>query len=410
MIAMFDKDDNDMLCAKTGSWWSDNPQRGMANNSILTSFADQLKYPEIKSKLSTIKQFGEPGFVNMPDYDWGVNPCGEISLLPVIYCQVRGHFGEDAYKQTGFAFCNLVEINAEPIEDEEMFLKACDAASFIATVQALYTNFKYIGGVSEIIAERDRNIGVSITGIYANPLLRGEVLRHGAKRVVHTNEFWADKLGINPSRTCTTIKPSGNASSILALSCSGIHPAHDRKYLRRIRIKTNSPEYIALKDTPLVKLLTSGNDEAVISFPINVDSDRVTFKDDVDAVDHLSFIAHVKHFWVNKGSAVKGVQHHNVSATVEVKDTEWDEAAAVVYSHGYLFTGISFLPKLGDQVYDNAPFQRLSTPELEAEYQAAEDYLREHYVDFIDIMSNRENIESGDMAAQGCAGGACEIR
>ena len=396
MIALFDKDDELMLRAKTGNWWAENPQRAMANNSILSTLSDPIPYNELKEKLQVIRQFGEPGFVNVKDYKYTVNPCGEIVMEP----SING--------KTGFAFCNLVEINAERVKTKEEFLEACRIASFVATVQALYTDFKYLSSASREIAERDRAVGVSITGMYANPILRGEVLREGAKVVSETNAEWASIFGINKSRTCTTIKPSGNASSILGLYCSGIHPAHANKYLRRVRIKTYSPEYIALKDTPLVKVLRG--DEAVISFPIESDDTNMIFKDEVSAVEHLKFIGMVKHYWINKGSVNTKAVANNISATVEVKDDEWDEVAAVLFTNDYLFTGVSLLPKMGDQIYDNAPFQRLSSSEVESEYNAIKEYLDTHEVDFNEIMSNRGNFYSGDMVAVGCSGGACELK
>jgi ribonucleoside-triphosphate reductase (thioredoxin) len=396
MIALFDKDDELMLKAKTGEWWTNNPQRAMANNSILCTLDDPMGYAELKEKLQVIRQFGEPGFVNVPDYKYVVNPCGEIVMTPKLG------------NETGFAFCNLVEINAERINSVEEFKDACEVASFVATVQALYTDFKYLSDASRKIAERDRAIGVSITGICANPLLHGEVLSMGAGVVANTNKLWADTFSINPSRTCTTVKPSGNASSILGLYCSGIHPAHADKYLRRVRIKTFSPEYIALKDTPLVKLLR--DDEAVITFPIEIDNKNVLTKDQVCAIEHLKFISMVKHYWINKGATKKHAVSNNISATVEVKDDEWNEVAAVLFTNNYLFTGISLLPKLGDQIYDNAPFQRLSTPDTIKEWDDIVEYLYSHDVDFNEIMSNRDNIYSGDLAAIGCSGGACELR
>ncbi len=396
MIALFDKDDELMLRAKTGNWWAENPQRAMANNSILSTLSDPIPYNELKEKLQVIRQFGEPGFVNVKDYKYTVNPCGEIVMEP----SINGN--------SGFAFCNLVEINAERVKTKEEFLEACRVASFVATIQALYTDFKYLSPASREIAERDRAIGVSITGIYANPILRGEVLREGAKVVSETNAYWASIFGINKSRTCTTIKPSGTASSILGLYCSGIHPAHAEKYLRRVRIKTYSPEYIELKDTPLVKVLRG--DEAVISFPIESDDPNMIFKDEVSAVEHLKFIGMVKHYWINKGSVNTKAVSNNISATVEVKDDEWDEVAAVLFTNDYLFTGVSLLPKMGDQIYDNAPFQRLSSSEVESEYNAIKEYLDTHEVDFNEIMSNRGNFYSGDMVAVGCSGGACELK
>lgn len=325
-----------------------------------------------------------------------VHNCGEIVMKPSI----------DG--QSGFAFCNLVEINAERIKSVEEFFDTCRIASFVATVQSLYTDFKYISDTSRKIAERDRAIGVSITGMYANSFLRDEVLKEGARIVAEENAKWAMEFGINRSRTCTTIKPSGNASSILGLYCSGIHPAHSRKYLRRVRIKTNSPEYLALKDTPMVKVLRG--DEAVISFPIEINSGNVVCKDSVTAVEHLKFIGMVKHYWINKGSVDKKAISNNVSATVEVRDDEWDEVAAILFTNDYLFTGVSLLPKLGDQIYDNAPFQRLSSTETEKEFTAIKEYIESHDIDFNEIMSNRDYFFSGDMAAMGCSGGACELK
>lgn len=396
MIALFDKDDSLMLSAKTGNWWVENPQRAMANNSILTSRKDRLTYQEMKEKLHVIRQFGEPGVVNAPSYDYTVNPCGEILMKPQIN------------SKSGFAFCNLVEINAERIEDAPDFFEACRIASFVATVQSLYTNFNYISEASRQIAERDRAIGVSITGIYANPILRGELLKEGAMKVMDENRHWACRFEINYSKACTTIKPSGNASSILGLFCSGIHPAHDSKYLRRVRIKTYSPEFIALKDSPMVKTLRG--DEAVISFPINITNENVVLKDSITAVEHLKFIGMVKHYWINKGRIKGEAEPNNISATVEVRDDEWDEVAAVLFTNDHLFTGVSLLPKLGDQIYDNAPFQRLSSKEVEKEYNDIKKFLEHNEVDFNYIMSKRDNIFSGDMAAIGCSGGACELR
>ena len=118
----------------------------------------------------------------------------------------------------------------------------------------------------------------------------------------------------------------------------------------------------------------------------------------------------VKHYWINKGSVNTKAVANNISATVEVKDDEWDEVAAVLFTNDYLFTGVSLLPKMGDQIYDNAPFQRLSSSEVESEYNAIKEYLDTHEVDFNEIMSDRENFYSGDMVAVGCSGGACELK
>ena len=395
LIALFDKDDYSMLTCKTGNWWEENPQRAMANNSILNSFQDKLSHKELKAALQVVRQFGEPGIINVPSYRYTLNPCAEIVMNPI---SDRG--------ETGFAFCNLAEINAEKIKTEEEFFIACKAASFITTVQALYTDFKFLSSSTREIAERDRAIGVSITGLMMQNVLKPHILSKGAKLVVDTNINFAKDFNINPSKRSTTIKPSGNASAILGLHCSGIHPAHAHKYLRRVRIKNYSPEFLALENTPLVK--TWIDDEAIISFPIESNDTNLTIKDDIDAVEHLKYIAMVKHYWVNKG-VISGNIPNNVSATVEVCNTEWDEVAACLFLNDHLYTGVSLLPSYGDTVYDNAPFQRLSTQETQDEFNAIKEYLDTHYVDFNAIMSGRADIIAGDMAAVGCSGGKCEL-
>lgn len=398
LIALFDKNDKEMLSCKTGTWYEDNKQRAMANNSMLNSSEDKLTHKEIKNALQVVRQFGEPGIINVPNYDYTLNPCAEIVMNPVVYT------GDT--RRTGFAFCNLVEINGELMTTPELFHDCCLLASFMATVQALYVDFKYLSSASRDIAIRDRAIGVSITGLMSNKNLVDNNLTLGAEIVVGINQITAKEFNINPSKRSTTVKPSGNASAILGLHCSGIHPAHDLKYLRRVRITTNSPEYTQLKDTPLVKLLTA--DTAVISFPMESGNLDLITKDELSAVDHLKYIGMVKHYWVNKG-VLPGEIPNNVSATVEVRNYEWDEVAACLYLNDHLYTGVSLLPSFGDQIYDNAPFQRLSTPEVEKEYNDIVEYLNTNEIDFNAIMSNREDIESSSMAAMGCSGGACEI-
>ncbi len=393
-ICLFDKDDNDMLTAKSGTWWQDNPQRAMANNSICTAYDDKFSYSDLKSKLSVIRQFGEPGFINVPNYKYVVNPCGEILLKPTIN------------NKTGWAFCNLCEINAEMIKSAEDFILACDVAAFIGTLQSLYTNFKYLSKTSQDIAERDRNIGVSITGSICNKLLDKDLLMRGAKVVVNSNKEWAEVFNINASRTTTCQKPSGNASAILALTHSGCHPAHSKQYLRRIRIKTSSPEYKALKDSPMIRVIDWDN--AVISFPITVNNPNAVFKDDLSAVEHLDYVKMLKHFWVNKGSAEKTV-NHNVSCTIEVKDDEWNEVAAILHTNTHLLTGVSLLPKAGDEIYELAPFTRLYNDEIKKEFIDIENYIYKNDINFIDIMSEKSVNDASDYVAVGCAGGVCSL-
>lgn len=406
MIALFDKDDTDMLnCKREDGWWK-NPetwQRQYANNSILVSYDDPMTIEEIRVALEAVKNYGEPAFVRVGSKLYTVNPCGEIVMLPMH--EIYG---------TGFAFCNLVEINAQNIETEEEFLEACYYASFIATVQSLYTDFKYLGEATKHIAERDRAIGVSITGVMSNAItLDGKVLSRGAKVVRLTNGYWAKKFNINTSRACTTIKPSGNASTILGLYYSGIHPAHSERYIRSIQIRKTDPEYIALKDTPLIQpaIGVGLENDALICFPIEVEGDVIRTKDNVSTHDHLKVIALLKHAWVNKGVNGEDGERisNNVSATVQVGEDDWNDVAAILYAQDYLFTGLSFIPKTGDSVYPNAPFRSVNTEEREKLYNEILSYIQTNEIDFNKILSKKGLTESGTLVAVGCSGGACEI-
>lgn len=307
---------------------------------------------------------------------------------------------------TGFAFCNLVEINGSNITSPEDFYKRCEIASFIATMQSLYTDFKFLSNTTKEIAERDRAIGVSITCLYDAHILTGEVLEKGAKIVVETNKKYAKYFNINPSKRCTTVKPSGSATILLEGYCSGIHPAHDYKYIRRVRTTDISPEWKHLKDTPLAK---HENGEYIISFPIEYKGDKTKLQ--VNAVEHMKYVGFVKHFWVNKGTnTYEGTNiPNNVSCTIEVAENEWDKVAALLYCNSHLYTGVSFLPKF-DQYYPNLPFSRLYTEEEQKEYEDMLEYINTHDIDFNAIMSEKIEDDAGTLAGAACSAGGCEIK
>ena len=83
---------------------------------------------------------------------------------------------------SGWQGCNLTEINGSKCTSREEFFKACRAASIMGTLQAGYTDFKYISDASRRIYEREALLGVSITGWMNNPkvLFDKDIQREGA--------------------------------------------------------------------------------------------------------------------------------------------------------------------------------------------------------------------------------------
>jgi ribonucleoside-diphosphate reductase alpha chain len=72
-IALFSKEDNLMLNAKTGNWFNDNPQRARSNISALL-LRDKTTREDYDKIMESVIQFGEPGSIFTDDLDIIFNP------------------------------------------------------------------------------------------------------------------------------------------------------------------------------------------------------------------------------------------------------------------------------------------------------------------------------------------------
>lgn len=81
-ICLFSKDDTEMTKAKTGNWFENNKQRARSNNSVALK-RDEVTAEEFAEIFSSVKEFGEPGFVFVDDYQQLLNPCftGDTKIL-----------------------------------------------------------------------------------------------------------------------------------------------------------------------------------------------------------------------------------------------------------------------------------------------------------------------------------------
>jgi hypothetical protein len=73
-ICLFSEDDQEMMNAKTGNWFIDNPQRARSNNSVVLK-RDETKKQDFRKIFESIKEYGEPGFLFVDDLEELVNPC-----------------------------------------------------------------------------------------------------------------------------------------------------------------------------------------------------------------------------------------------------------------------------------------------------------------------------------------------
>ena len=371
-ICLFSPDDDEMIKAKTGDWYVQNPQRGRSNNSavIVRKEADREQFAEI---MKSIKQFGEPGFVFTESTEHTYNPCVEIGKYPV-------WIEEDGTKISGWQGCNLSEGNGAKCTSKEEFLKVCRAGAILGTLQAGYTDFKFLDPISKKIFDREALIGVSLTGWMNNPkvLFNEDTLREGAELVKKINKQVAKLIGINPAARTTCVKPSGNASVLLGTS-SGIHGDHSPRYIRHVQMNKDQEVAMLIKEVNPYMIeesvwSTNGTDY-VVSFPVIAPKGSL-YKRDLFGVKLLEKVKLVQNSWIEAGTdeslCVDPTVRHNVSNTVQVANGQWDEVEEFLFENRDSFAGISFLAASGDKDFNQAPFTEvLSEEQLVEKYGRA---------------------------------------
>ena len=286
-------------------------------------------------------------------------------------CVEIGFYCYDDQGNSGWQFCNLSTINGSKVKTVNDFRKAARAATIIGTLQAGYTDFPYLGEVTERIVRREALLGVSITGMMENPkvLLSGNTQREVAGELSALNREVAAVIGINPAARITCIKPEGSTSCMLGTS-SGIHPHHAKRYIRRVQAnKMEAPAQFYATTNPRAveeSSWSANNTDVCISFACEV-ADSAIVKNQINAIQMLENVKTTQMNWVAAGCNVDlGTQpwlSHNVSNTVVVQPEEWDAVEHYIYDNRQYFAGVSLIGSSGDKDYTQAPFTEVFTPE-----------------------------------------------
>jgi ribonucleoside-diphosphate reductase alpha chain len=381
MISLFTMDDEDMLSCKSNNWWELNPHFARANNSavIVNSRIQKDEFFNIWEKIKN-SGAGEPGvyFTNDPEY--GTNPCVETSLRP-------------------HTFCNLVEINGSNIENQEDFNQRAKDAAFINTLQASYTDFYYLRDIWKKNTEKDALIGAGITGIGSSSLDNLDK-KEAAKIILKENERVAKLININKAARTTVVKPAGTSSLVLGCS-SGIHAYHDEYYVRTLRVGKNEAIYSYLSDNYpelLEDELFRPHDTAIISIPQKAPENAHLRSE--DAIILLNRVKEYNLDWVRTGHR-KGVNYHNVSATISVKDEEWEKVGDWMWENKNTYHGLSILP-FSDHSYKQAPFQSCT----KEKYNELLNNLKE--IDLTKVIEEVDDVQFGDTVA--CGADGCEVK
>lgn len=380
LICLFSATDEEMISCKSGNWWETNPQRGRANNSavLMRHKIDKEYFMDLWQRIEA-SGAGEPGIYLSNDKDWGTNPCCEIALRP-------------------FQFCNLCEVNVSDVVDQTDFNNRVKAASFIGTLQAGYTDFHYLRPIWQRTTEKDALIGVSMTGIGSGTVLQFN-MKEAAKVVKEENARVADLIGINHSARTTTVKPAGTTSLTLGTS-SGIHAWHNDYYVRRVRVGKNEAiyQYLVLNHPELVEdEYFRPHDTAVISIPQKAPNNAI-FRTE-SPIQLLERVKRVHNEWIKPGHRT-GSNTHNVSATVSIREHEWDAVGEWMWANRDAYNGLSVLPYDGG-TYIQAPFEDCTKEEYERLLLSLKE------VDLSKIIEIDDNTDLSAEAA--CAGGACTV-
>ena len=389
MISLSDLDDERMRHAKSGPWWETAPHRALANNSAVYDETPTVgKFMEEWLSLYN-SHSGERGIFNREaskkavekygnrdsNYEFGTNPCSEIILRP-------------------YQFCNLTEVVVRKNDTLESLQRKVKLATILGTLQSTHTTFPYLRKIWSKNTADERLLGVSLTGIYDNNVLRANhegwlpVLRELARA---TNKELAEKLGIPVSTAITCVKPSGTVSQLVD-AASGIHPRHSKFYIRRVRGDKKDPltQFMIDQGVPAEDCVMKPDSTMVFSFAKRA-PEGTMIRDEVTPLKHLDT-------WL---TFQREYCEHKPSVTISVAEGDWPEVGAWVWKHFDEISGISFLPYDGG-TYRQAPYEEITEEEYnELLAKVPQD------IDFSKLVEETDNVEGVQTLA--CTGGVCEI-
>ena len=397
-ISFSNLSDQRMKHAKDGQFWLEHPQRAMANNSIAyTEKPDTAMFMEEWLNLMRSGS-GERGVVNVealirkgklsnrnnPE-KLRLNPCAEAILSD------RG-------------LCNLTEIVVRPDDNANSLKEKIRSAVLLGCLQSTLTNFPNIHNDWKIIAEEERLLGVSLTGVCDNKLFskvndKTKELLSELKDYAHacSTEF-AGYLNIPVPKQVTLVKPSGTVSQLVNCS-SGLHPRYSDYYIRRVRVNSKDPiaKLLITKGIPHNPEVGQDYDTAntyVFDFPIKSPRGSIT-KDQWTAIEQLEYWSMFNEYWCDG----------NPSVTIYVGEDEWVEVGAWVYKNWNQVCGLSFLPK-DTSVYQLAPYEEI-TAEV---YHRLCDMYKTVSIDFdLDLPEYEQGDTTTGAQNLACQGGVCEI-
>jgi ribonucleoside-diphosphate reductase alpha chain len=280
-------------------------------------------------------------------------------------------------------------------DTRDTLLRKVRIAAILGTIQSTFTKFPYLRKVWQRNTEEERLLGVSLTGIYDNPLLTtqgeqlNELLGELREAARAANKEFAGLLGIPCSAAITCVKPSGTVSQLVD-SASGIHPRHSKWYIRRVRGDKKDPltQFLISQGIPNEPCVYKPDQTVVFSFPIKAPA-GIT-RSDVTPISHLElWLTYQRHYC-----------EHKPSVTISVEEKDWPTVGAWTWKNFSEISGVSYLPFDGGS-YRQSPYEECS--------EEAYDNLKTQIpvINWEDFKEVTDNVEGAQQLA--CSAGVCEI-
>ena len=396
MISLSNVSDDRMRMAKSGAWYDAHGNRALANNSAV--YDGRPEFHVLQSELKSLYESfsGERGLMNRggaqrkleaygkrdPNHDFGVNPCAEIILRP-------------------HQMCNLSELLVTSDDNLSSLKRKARLSAILGTIQASQTDFRYLRKIWKNNCDEEALLGCSMTSVCSHPVMSGSEgteklgkwLRELRTVVEETNEEWAKKIGINPSASVTTNKPSGTVSQLAGSVPSGVHPAFSPYYIRRIRQSVTDPltQFLIDQGVPYEPCVMSPGSTVVFDFYIESPADALTVNE-VSTIDQLELAKCYGENWAT----------HTVSCTAYYTDDSWFEACDWMWKNFDSLIGMSFLPYDGGS-YRQSPYEEID----KATYVQASMCVEPIDWSLLPSYENGDQTEGAKTAA--CVGDACEL-
>jgi ribonucleoside-diphosphate reductase alpha chain len=395
MISLFSLDDEEMMNCKAGAWWEQNPQRGRANNSavLLRGHVDEAQFRKLMYAVE-VNRTGEPGLFWTNDLELGTNPCGEISLRDM-------------------QFCNLTSVNFATVTSEKDFANRVRLATILGTLQASFTDFLYLRDKWRDNCEDEALLGVSITGMCENlPLFYSINFDKATKLAKKTNTKIAKRIGIKPSARLLTIKPEGTGTLAAGAVTAGIHYGPAKYWIKHFTLDKHTDLYKFLLERMPTYIVDSPYvaHEAYFAIPLSLPDHVTETEENTTAMDTLERIRFVYENWIVKGHR-RGKNTHNVSSTVRVRDEEWVGVTDWMWENRERYAAISFLHMSDTSAWTILPQQSISEEQYHTMVDGGSfnghEYAGWHDIDFDDLIEKNNNVDLSNELA--CAGGACLI-